>query len=273
MFNELVDEVVKVDVESLLSYKFPLDKTYGLEVTYENRIYKFILKFSKNNKMNLFFYDGENLIRIKLSDFLNQNIEIDKLNEILIQKNEELSHSNSSNQFKVNTLSSMIIGKDNALSSLSAKIDELQKINVNKDNHIEQIKKNLEDQEELNNKIKQLEKQKIELSNQNSELSNSVLDRDSQIQMLKNDIGEMNLKIESNLKHFNAEIGEKDVLIRDLNEVKSGLEEKLDESSRVNEALSEEIDFLKFIIDKNYSSMNSLSERIEVLNKLFYKGK
>lgn len=47
---ELLDNVIELNFDEISDYSFPLNKSFGLIVNYNNVKYDLIVKFSKNNK-------------------------------------------------------------------------------------------------------------------------------------------------------------------------------------------------------------------------------
>lgn len=122
-----MDCIIKIDLDNTTDFNFPIGKPIGLEITYNNKKYEFILKLSKNNNLIVFCEDYEDIqiLMKNPAEFLNQDDEINRLNEIIIQKDNEIAEITSSKEAIINNLNDLVIRKDNVLNSVTAKLDEI----------------------------------------------------------------------------------------------------------------------------------------------------
>ena len=60
MLSDLVDTIIKIDMEEIIDYEFPLNKPFGLEIIHNGIIYDFIIKLSSNNHNLICFGSGHN---------------------------------------------------------------------------------------------------------------------------------------------------------------------------------------------------------------------
>ena len=66
--EDMVDTVIKLKLDEIEMYDFPLDEVFGLEVNHDNVRYCFIIKLASNNKNLLCFGPGAFLRNQKTSD-------------------------------------------------------------------------------------------------------------------------------------------------------------------------------------------------------------
>ena len=50
VMSSLIGNVIKLDIDEIEGYEFPLDEPFGLLIPYNNELYSFIIKFSSKNK-------------------------------------------------------------------------------------------------------------------------------------------------------------------------------------------------------------------------------
>lgn len=67
MLSELVDTIIKLDINEVIDYDFPLNKPFGLEIMHNGIIYDFIIKLSSNNNNLICFGSGHNGRNVKNS--------------------------------------------------------------------------------------------------------------------------------------------------------------------------------------------------------------
>ena len=60
MLDKLVNHVIRIKLDDIINYDFPLDKPFGLEIIHNGIIYDFIIKLSSNNKNLICFGSGHN---------------------------------------------------------------------------------------------------------------------------------------------------------------------------------------------------------------------
>ena len=60
MLSDLIDTIIKIDMDEIISYNFPLDKPFGLEIIHNEITYDFIIRLSSNNHNLICFGSGHN---------------------------------------------------------------------------------------------------------------------------------------------------------------------------------------------------------------------
>lgn len=48
--HSLVDNIIKIDIDEIEDYDFPLDQAFGLQIIHHDELYCFIIRFSSQNK-------------------------------------------------------------------------------------------------------------------------------------------------------------------------------------------------------------------------------
>ncbi|WP_405269117.1 hypothetical protein [Methanobrevibacter sp.] len=270
MLDDLIDEVIKIDLDNMTTYNFPLDKPFGLEIIHNNKKYEFILKLSKNNNLIIFCkgYDDIDIIMDNQTDFLNQDYEINKLNNIIAQKDEEISRITHSKEDKINNLNDMIIKKDNILFNLTSKIEELTNSSNSKDVQINELEKKIQNQIEFDKEIEKLNNKNADLDNKAKELSDLISEKQFEIETLKTDNNKISSEYESHIKESELEISKKEAQIEGITQEKNNMEKELTDKIDENKTMSEEIEILKLTIEKNNSNIDSLFKEIDLLKSI-----
>ena len=65
--NDLVDNIIKLTIDEIIDYDFPIDEPFGLEVNYKGVIFNFVIKLSSKNKNLLCTSPGAHLRNQKTS--------------------------------------------------------------------------------------------------------------------------------------------------------------------------------------------------------------
>lgn len=60
MLSDLIDNIIKIDIEEIFNYPFPLDEPFGLEILHNGNIYDFIIRLSSGNDNLICFGSGHN---------------------------------------------------------------------------------------------------------------------------------------------------------------------------------------------------------------------
>lgn len=60
MLSDLVDTIIKINMDDIIGYNFPLNKPFGLEIIHNEIIYDFIIKLSSDNQNLICFGSGHN---------------------------------------------------------------------------------------------------------------------------------------------------------------------------------------------------------------------
>ena len=181
MLNDLVNNVITVNIDSIIDYPLPLNEKFGLKIINNQTVHEFIIKLSDEDENLVFLYsDDENYLTLKdiyekLSD---KNSEIENLNEIIRQKDEELSEIATSKDLKISNLREMLIQKDDTLLKLTNALEETN------------IKKQIDNMETMQEQIKVMD-ETIEENNTNINSLNDEID------LLKSIIAEKDKTIES----------------------------------------------------------------------------